>query len=340
MKLSTSFFILPSVALSLSLAACGGGGGSPPSAPQPTATPTPIHTVAPTATPTATPSATPTVTATPSATPTATSSVATASGTVVDNNANTALAGVTVAIAPASSSSATSPTPVTTTAANGTFTFTAMPGRYLLVIGSNSATDTRSTYHGEITLKAGPNTLTMGAPSPEPNVTLSPAQTSGKYRLETLTTSQSSCLTGANSGRTADSLPLLIPDESLFEIADAFADEEVAQNTDTPSPLFNGGATFESSLGTAFSTSANFNPCSQWTGNGYSYVSGNPPYGDATNASYTLYGADLFPSTGGMYSTYGAQVWGEDPRVSEAAASNARRPHEDSPAVGNVANSK
>jgi hypothetical protein len=330
MKLSNSVLIIPTVALSLSLAACGGGGGSPPPAPQPTAPPTPIHTVTPTATPTAT----------PSATPTATASVATASGTVVDNNANTGLAGVTVAIAPASSNSATSPTPVTTTAASGTFAFTAAPGSYLLVIGSNSATDTRSTYHGEITLKAGANTLAMGAPSPEPDVTLSPAQTSGTYRLETLTSSQSSCLSGANSGRTADALPLLIPDESLLEIADAFADEEVGQNTDTPSPLFNSGANFESSFGTAFSTSANFNPCSQWTGTGYSYVSGNPPYGDATNASYTLYGADLFPSTGGMYSTYGAQVWGEDPRVSDAVASNAGRPHRDPPTVGNVANSK
>jgi hypothetical protein len=164
----------------------------------------------------------------------------------------------------------------------------------------------------------------MGVPSPEPDVTLSPAQASGAYRLETLSTSQSSCLSGANTGRTADSLPVIVPDESLLELADATVDEEIQQNTDTPSPLFGAGETgFVSSFTVGGTTSANFNPCSQWTGTSYSYVSGNPPYGYATNSADIYYGADLLPAmTSG---TYGTQLWGQDPRPFDSTASSNRR---------------
>jgi hypothetical protein len=276
-----------------SLAACSDGGNGPP-----------VH-----ATPTPTP------------TSTGTSMTATASGTVVDFASNTGLGGVTVAIAPGFSSSSTAPTPVTTTAASGAFTFVATPGSYLLVIGSNSASDTRATYHGEILLSAGQNAIAMGVPSPEPDVTFSSSQASGAYRLETLSSSQSSCLAGANSGRSANALPLMIPDQALLEIADSLNAEEVAQNTDTPSPLF--GINFEPSTATAESTSANFNPCSLWTGTGYSYVSGNPPYPYATNPSNTLYGADLMPAAGSA--TYGAQLWGADPRPFPTFSTSERR---------------
>jgi hypothetical protein len=282
MKPALAFLACASAAL---LAACGGGGGSSGGG----GGTLPIVT--------------------PTNPPVTTSSV---SGTVVDEAANSPLAGVQVAIAPFTVGA--TPNPVATTAANGTFSFTTTPGHYLLVIGSNLPNDTRTTLHVGEQLVAGANALTLPTPTAPPNVTFTTAQTSGNFRLEALSANQQSCLTGANQGRTNLSLPLLVPDEFLTENANAVLQEEIAQKTDTPAPLFGYtqpfGPTGTTGSVSGLTTSVGFLPCSSWTGPSYSYVNGNPPFGFATNASNIWYGADGQSST----PHYGIQIWLSDIR--------------------------
>jgi hypothetical protein len=236
---------------------------------------------------------------------------------VVDFAANTPLAGVPIAIAAYTPGAA--PTPVATTNPNGQFTFSAAPGTYLLVIGSNtpiSPTDMTTgttTLHTMITLLAGANALGLPIPAAPANVTLTPSQTSGNFRLTALAGDQLSCFSGANEGRMQDSLPLLIPDESLTEYSVALAQEESAQNTDTPSPLTPGSLPFLNSLGgNGFSgtTSANFPTCTSWAGPSYSYQMMNPPFPFATDVTNIWYGAQRSGGT----TVYGAQLWTPDPR--------------------------
>jgi uncharacterized protein YkwD len=176
------------------------------------------------------------------------------------------------------------------------------------VIGSNSATDTRATYHNAVTLVAGANAIAQGVPSPEPNYTLAPSQASGNFRLAQLSSNEQSCFSGANQGRAQDSLIALVLDEGLTELSRATVAVEVAQGTDTPT-----GFNITNSFGNADTyggtTSSGFSPCSSWTGPSYSYVSGNPPYPYATRVSNIWYGA----SYGGS-GNYGDQIWADDPR--------------------------
>jgi hypothetical protein len=289
MRLQTNILALTALLASASLAACSGGGSSPgPSSPS---TSTPVVTS--TASPAPTPSPSPTIQA------------ATASGTVVDFDSNMGLAGVTVAIASYSSTAA--PVAVATTGPSGTFTFTAAPGSYLIEIGSNSATDTRATYHNKVTLAAGSNAITQIIPSPEPDVTLAPSQTSGNVRLAQLSSVEQGCVSGANSGRTNDGLSIFIIDEALEEDSRAFLAQEIAQSTDTPSGY--SSSVYGVIGGYGNTSSSGFSPCNSWTGPSYSYVSGNPPYPYATFAGNIWYGV----SYGGS-GNYGSQEWAGDPR--------------------------
>ena len=240
------------------------------------------------------------------------SPLAVAIGTVVDNDSDAGISGVSVAIAPGGSSTSTSPTHVATTDASGAFSFTAPPGTYMLIIGSNLPNDARSTYHGEILLAAGENAIAMGVPSQEPDVSLSVAQTGGSYRLEKLSSSQRSCLLGANAGRSALSLPQLVADQALLEIANALVSEEKAQGTEMPSPLFAGATGFEPSDFTGETTSRGFTTCDAWTGASYSYVAGEPPYPYAVLHTNVYYGAQWGASS--PNGSFAAQLWGADPR--------------------------
>lgn len=267
------------VLFTAALAACGGGGAggiTPPSGGA-SETPSPIPT-------------------------------ANASGTVVDYASNAPLSGVPIAIA--NWTPGALPSPVATTDSNGKFAFNAAVGTYLLVVGSNSPTDTRATLHEKIVLSSGSNTLAASMPQPEPDVTPLPSQIAGALRLMALSSTQQDCLTGANQGRANLSLPLLVPDEYLEEDAIADTTEELAQNTDTPSPLFSYAQPYGTVSG--MTTEANFNPCDTWTGPGYSYVSGSPPYGSATSTTNTWYGAGIVPTQSG--GTFGSQSWSNDPR--------------------------
>lgn len=267
------------------LAACGGGGGGGSTPPTSGGGTNPSPTSSPTTTPTAN-----------------------ASGTVVDYTSNTPLSGVPIAIA--SWAPGALPSPVATTDSSGKFSFTTAPGTYMLVVGSDSPTDTRSTLHENVALSSGSNTLKSATPQPEPDVTPLPSQGAGALRLMTLTSTQQDCVSGANKGRANLSLPLLVPDEYLEEDAIADTAEELAQNTDTPSPLF-GYAQPNGSV-SGMTTEANFNPCDTWTGPGYSYVSGSPPYASATSATNIWYGASIVSTQSG--GTLGSQLWSNDPR--------------------------
>jgi hypothetical protein len=272
------------------LVACsgGGGGGNP---------------MPPTGGPTATPVVTPTATPTPV--------VANASGKVVDEAANTPLSGITVAIAAQSAGAAYNT--VATTAADGTFAFSTAPGAYVLRIGDGSTTGPKATLYQAITLNAGTDALHGITPGTAAGITYTAAQTSGNFRLEALTANAANCLSGANSGRTG-SLPQMVPDEYLTEVADAWLQAEIAQSTDTPTSAGLNSildAAFQSEAGKVVgSTSMDAGSCTAWTGPAYSYVNGNPPYPFATNALNVRYGAAF----GVGNTTYGDQIWTIDPR--------------------------
>jgi hypothetical protein len=283
---------------SASLAACSSGGsGSPPPIPVtptsiPTSTPAPVKTATPIATATPvgaspTPKATATPTASPTGTPTPVS--ASASGTVVDFDTNIGLAGVSVAIAPYTHGAPANI--VATTNANGAFSFTTAPGRYLLIIGNNNASDTRTTYHNDIVLTAGANALTQGVPLTEPEVTLTAAETSGNFRLATLSTVEQSCMSGMNAGRSANNLNTLVPDENGYEYVRAMNAEEEAQNTDTPSPLFNAGYMYNSFGNLSAFTGTRLYSCTEYT-NTYDFTTGSVPNSTALNPSETWYAAE------------------------------------------------
>ncbi len=213
--------ILGAIAFSLvaTLAACGGGGGGT-GGPPPTITPTA----------TACPSGY-TGTAPNCVTP---ASTTTATGMLVDDPSGSPLAGVPVKLEPWTAGATPLPSPQATTAANGAFSIGPVAnGHYLLVIGSDSSTDTtRPTIHDNVTLTGGtqalaaPN-LTVTPYGPIPTVTPPAVETSGDYRLDTLSaTDEVPCLTAFNQQRASLNLPPVVADEWLTENArewDAFA---------------------------------------------------------------------------------------------------------------------
>ena len=276
------------------LVACSGGGGSssgggytPPTGGG--ATPTPIVTPTPV--------------------------VANASGKVVDEAANTPLAGIPVAVASAVPNAPYAA--VATTAADGTFAFTTTPGSYVLRIGdggTSGAIGSRATLYQNVTLAAGANPSFAGiTPNVIAGAVYTTAQTSGNFRLITLNANQSDCITGANAGRTG-ALTKFVPDEYLEEEGQTWVQLQTAQKTDTPVPVANTPPPAIIGSGSAYTgyatASAGAASCSAWTGTGYSYVVGNPPYVYATDAANVRYGANF----GSSDTTYGYQTWMADPR--------------------------
>ena len=251
----------------------------------------------------------------PTSPPTTPPPPATATGKVVDYDTNVGIGGIRVAIAPWSVGATAAP--VATTAPNGSFSFTVAAGHYLIVIGSDSSSDTtRATTHQSITLVYGSQPVTAPTPLAEPDVTPGPGALSGNFRLALLSADEADCLSGMNAGRTAHGLAALVEDEYALESNRAMLAEEVAQGTDTPSPLF--GALFFTYYSTLLAnpatlaggtTSSGFQPCDLWT-DGYSFTSGNPPYIYATNGANIWYGASHSPAA----PHYGSQAWGADPR--------------------------
>lgn len=141
----------------------------------------------------------------------------TASGKLVDDPSGTPLAGVPVKIEPWIAGATPLPSPQTTTAADGSFSFTAPNGHYLLVIGSDSTSDTtRPTIHVNITLSGG--TVSLNAPTLPtiPSVT-PPIETAGNYRLITMTANEAQCLTAFNAKRVSLGLGSTVEDEWLGE---------------------------------------------------------------------------------------------------------------------------
>ena len=275
---------LAAAAIAVVLTACGGGGGSTAAGPIPTPTPD-VRAVA--------------------------------SGTVVDTASGAPLSGTLVALEPFVAGA--SPVTTTTAAADGSFvTPPVSPGRYLLVVGADSPTDARSAFHLPVTLAAGSNALSAPLPQPAPNVQYAPAQLSGAFRLAALSADEAGCLAGANAGRKQLGLRALVSDELLLEDARAVLQEEAAQSTDTPVPLFADPPAAQyvfAGLSAPMHTEQDFPQCAVWTGPAYSYDPNQPPYAQAANPAEIWFGAAFAPARNGdPHASYGAQLWEPDPR--------------------------
>ncbi len=260
--------------------------------------------------------------ASPIASPTApsTESVASVSGEVVDFDTNQPLAGVQIQLRPIA---ATSYSAVATSESNGAFTFSTEPGSYVIAVGSNSTNDTtRATEHDAITLAAGKNVLSPIEPMAVPNYTLMPSQSSGNFRLASLSSSEQSCLSGMNTGRAANSLPLLVEDEEELEYDRAELAEELAQNTDQPSPMLsNGEMAFEKPDGLInVATYSGLTPCSSYS-DGYTFGNGvTEQSAYAYDAGTVWYAGDAGSSGSNIYEV---ESWGIDQIANSGGASNA-----------------
>ncbi len=276
---------LAAVLTALALAACGGGGGG---GSAPVTTP---QTLPP-------------------------SSLASATGSVVDTAAGTPLVGIAVVLA--AFTAGAGPVATTTTAADGTFTLFAAPGRYLLVVGSDSPGDARATFHLPVTLGAGANALSAPAPQAEPGVQYAPAQLAGAFRLALLGSDETGCVAGANAGRSSLGLRPLVPDELLLEDARAVTQEEPSQSTDTPAPLFANPPASQyvfAGMSAPLHSEQDFQQCAVWTGPAYSYQPNQPPYAQASDPAEIWFGAAFVHAPAGdPHASYGAQLWQTDPR--------------------------
>jgi hypothetical protein len=145
------------------------------------------------------------------------SSGAVASGMLVDHESGLPLSGQRVALAPWNAGAGA--VAQGTTAAEGTFKVSApTAGEYLLVIGSDSANDTtRPTIHDAVYLTGGSQTLVAPTMPPVPTETPNPVESSGKFRLTTLTAAESACLTQENSVRAQHGYAPVVSDEWLTE---------------------------------------------------------------------------------------------------------------------------
>jgi hypothetical protein len=177
-------FSFAAIALACALAACGGGGGG-----------------------TITPSTN------PPSTPTPTPSPVTGTGTLVDQGTGLPIAGATVGLAP--NTPGATPVPQPSTNASGQFTVTApAAGTYMLVISGNA---NQSVIHHILTLTAGANTLTAPNIGPAPGATPNAVQSSGNFRLATLTAPEVACLAYVNQARSNHTLSAVTTDEWLTE---------------------------------------------------------------------------------------------------------------------------
>ena len=287
------------IALPLALAACGGGG--------------------------ATGSATPPAPASSGPGSGTSGAQAIAQGRVVDESSGAPLAGVRVALEPFTTGAG--PVAATTTDANGNFALGGAASTYLLVVGSDSPSDTsRATPHVRVQSNTGTTTVSAPAPAAAPNVTYTGAQLAGALRLATLSSDEADCLNGAQAGRASLKLSGLVEDELLLEDARAHLQEMFAQDTDEPSPLYPDPSHAQfvfSGLNAIMHSEADFPSCSSWSGTAYSYVpsdpysGAHPPYPQASNPAYILYGT-AFALKGNAsisHASYGAQLYATDPRT-------------------------
>ena len=152
----------------------------------------------------------------------------TAQGALVDDPSGTPLSGVPVRLDPWTVYPTPGPTPTpiatATTDPSGHFAISAMNGTYLLVIGSDSNTDTtRPTIHDKIVLN-GQSVLTAPTMPPIPGVTPPAVETSGNYRLASIDqTKELPCIQEWDAQRIAHSLPLSVIDQWLTENVRAVA---------------------------------------------------------------------------------------------------------------------
>ncbi len=280
---------LAAATLVLALAACGGGGGGGAAGPSQAVTP---QTPAP-------------------------GGRAVATGRAIDGADGSPLPGTLVALEPFVTGA--SPVITTTAAADGTFvTPPVSAGRYLLVVGADNPTDARSTFHLAVTLADGTNALSAPAPLATRDVTYTAAQQSGAFRLAALSADEAGCLAGANAGRKQLGLRPLVSDELLLEDARAVLQEETAQSTDTPTPLFANPPAAQyvfAGLNAPMHSEQDFQQCAIWTGPAYSYDPNQPPYAQASNPNEIWFGAAFAPAPAGdPHTSYGAQLWLTDPR--------------------------
>ena len=308
---------LAALGLGLTVTACGGGGAS--SGPSGALPPTTSATPSPVAPPQQT-----TLSCVRSA-PGVSSSAGpvVASGTVVDETSGAPLAGVPVALtAWAHGASALT---AGSTDASGNFALSvSAPGQYLLVIGGNSGNDGCATMHLPVTLASGSNPIAGPVPSPAPpQVTYTPPQEAGALRIAALTSDEQSCLVGTNQGRAQNNLAPLIVDEQLLEHVRAFLQEEVAQKTDVPSPMYDNHAftdfLFAFPGHIDMHSAQDYLGCAGWTSPSSSISEWSGPTGPSgpSNAD-SLSAANVWigvTSTGyGPNSMFGAQMWEQDPR--------------------------
>jgi hypothetical protein len=267
------------------LAACGGGGGGGGTTPT-----------------TTTPQTTPTITP-----PTTTN----ASGTVVDDANGTPLSGVNVALEPWTAGATPLPSPQATTNASGGFTLNAVPdGHYLLVIGSNSPSDTTyTTVHDNVTLSGGNQTLV--APTlPAVHAYTPPTwETNGDYRISKLdATTELPCFQRFNSDRVSAGVSQLPLDEWSLESAHA-----VNADRNSASPTL---AAVISSRNTSVSYGA---PGTYTAACNYMADSSFPPAAGAYAQDTKLgwYGGSMLLSTSGttylgvMYAPYDPRVYAD-----------------------------
>lgn len=203
----TKFGAFTALALVATVAACGGGGGGSTGnvgGPPPT--------IAPPTTPPG-------------------SATTTATITVVDDQNGNPLAGQPVKLYPwavgCSTPTPTSvscptalPAPQPTTDASGHATLASVPNaEYLLVIGSDSKSDTtRATVHDHVKFVGG--TVAYAAPSPLPVPLVTPAawETNGDYRLASIdVNSELPCFNDMNAIRSQNGAPTLVFDQWLME---------------------------------------------------------------------------------------------------------------------------
>ena len=296
--------ILGAIAFSLvaTLAACGGSGGGT-GGPPPTITPTA----------TACPSGY-TGTA-PNCAPPA--STTTATGMLVDDPSGSPLAGIPVKLEPWTAGATPLPSPQATTAANGTFSIGPVAnGHYLLVIGSDSPTDTtRPTIHDNVTLTGGtqalqaPN-LTVKPYGPIPTVTPPAVETNGDYRLNTLSaTDEAPCLTAFNQQRASLNLPPVVADEWLTENAR----EWNAFVTSGQFAALQPTVTWYARLTTGNDAISGGSSCADMFGSGGAFTNTAAPY--ATSASTQWFGGNYVPYvTGSSISAAGLSEFPIDPR--------------------------
>lgn len=274
------------------LTACGGGGGgggvTPPSGGGPTPCPSGWTGTAPSC-----------------VAPTSTPSTTTANGTVVDDASNSPLSGVQVALQPWVENA--SPSPVATTNAQGQFSFTAANGHYLLIIGSNSASDTRATVHDNVTLKGGSQPLVAPTEWPMPTITPKPSELSGAYRLMTLdTTIQTPCLSAVNAARANLSLAALVPDEWLEE--NSFYANQAQNNQNL--------TTFPGGLATGSEDQDNgATSCNEWIQSLISGKTGTWSGYGMLSSPYALWYGGAFYNSGSWQHNVGWEEWGYDPTI-------------------------